>query len=304
MSDYYMLKAWGLEGRSFDERFGVSFIYDMLDEVYADYCSDTITTDLQAGNTCESSHQEGASKMTNANGMMGAMGALMNPQKIMDRMFKKVDNVVWDMMTGNVGFAGKDGIVTLEIDKTDPANLTFQPVINPIDGMGMQLPAFAQQTALDNINIGDMIVQDRTHGWVTEKHAKSLKIIRPDGSHSTFTPPKTQILDLGSGVMVVRNMMNMLPNGQAGATSIMQSMMQMQMMSQFMGADSDFDMSEMLPMMLMMQGAGQTSGVADQANNPMAAFGANMQQMLPMMLMGKMMGNKSGDRRGIPSFNR
>lgn len=205
---------------------------------------------------------------------------MFNADALMKRFFRRADNVVWDMTTGKPGVATAEGIASC-VGTGEDAQIT----INPIAAMGMALPAFAQNTALDKVELGDMIIygaRDQT-GWVVSKTDKSLHLIKPDGTHTQISPPKTQMLDIGGGVMVVRSLMNMLPGGTGG---LMGTMMMLQMMG---GGDSDIE--DMLPMMLMMQGAGATSGdpAAAAAANPMAG----MQSMLPMMMMAKMMGGKN-----------
>lgn len=222
------------------------------------------------------------------------MNNMFNADAIMRRFFRRVDNVVWDMSTGKPGVATPEGIATC-VGAGDDAQIT----INPIAAMGMALPGFAQNTALSAVQVGDMIIygaRDNT-GWVTSKTEKSLHLIKADGTHTQISPPKTQMLDIGGGVMVVRSLMNMLPGGTGG---LMGNMMMLQMMG---GGDGDIE--EMLPMMLMMQGAGATSGDTDAAaaSNPFAG----MQQMLPMMMMAKMMnkGSQGGRRHteyGGPDF--
>lgn len=211
---------------------------------------------------------------------------MFNADAIMRRFFRRVDNVVWDMSTGKPGVATAEGIATC-VGVGEDAQIT----INPIAAMGMALPGFAQNTAMSAVQVGDMIIygaKDNT-GWVTSKTEKSLHLIKADGTHTQISPPKTQMLDIAGGVMVVRSLMNMLPGGTNGLMGNM-------MMLQLMGGE-DGDVEDMLPLMLMMQGAGATSGDADAvaASNPFAG----MQQMMPMMMMAKMLG-KSGNksRRG------
>ena len=210
--------------------------------------------------------------------MQGNLQQMFNPQKLIDRLFRRAENVVWDMSTGRTGYRTKDGIVTLEIEGDDP-DKTFQTTINPIDGMGMEVPAFAQQTALDAVKVGDMILTASSVGWVTALKPKSISLIKPDGTHTTFTPPKTQLLDFGSGVMVVRSLLNTLPGGEAG----LGGMANMLMMVSMMGG-GNVDLEKMMPMMLMMNGAGGTA-TNSATTGPMAA----MQGMMPMMMMMQMM---------------
>jgi hypothetical protein len=63
----------------------------------------------------------------------------------MDRFFRAVDNVVWDMMTGKVGFKTNDGICSIELngineEKTEADDA--QVSINPFEDFGMAVPAF------------------------------------------------------------------------------------------------------------------------------------------------------------------
>jgi hypothetical protein len=230
--------------------------------------------------------------MTNINNLLSGMGG----SKLLDRFFRRADNVVWDLMSGSIGFKTRDGIVTIEGEGEDAV-----PSINPIDGFGMELPAFAQQTAIEQVKMGDMILQGDKVGWVVELKGKSIRLLRPNGDRTLFTPPKTKILDFGSGVMVVRSLINTLPGG-AGQLGGLQGMLLPMMM---MGGDG-MDMEKMLPLLLMSQGAGTA---ADGTPNPFGAMGAagggNMMQMMLMMQMMKGMGGKdsarSDDGYGRPS---
>jgi hypothetical protein len=240
---------------------------------------------------------------------MSNINQLFNPNRMMDRLFRKVENVAWDLMTGRVAVATKDGLVGLEMTEVDDGagnkETTFQTVENPFTDMSMPIPAFAQQTALDAVKQGDLIVKGNITGWVTKINKASVKIIKPDGTHTEFTPPKTAILDFGSGLMVVRSLFNMMPGGQAGVNNLQGMLMPMMMMGALDGDTAD----NMIPMMLMMSGALTTSGNpadAAQAANPMMA---NMQQMMPMLMMSGMMKGKGGGGSPFnfgskPPFNR
>jgi hypothetical protein len=195
--------------------------------------------------------------------------------KLMDRFFRKVDNVVWDLMTGKVGIKTKDGIVTIEGEGDDA-----QPVLNMFDQFGVAVPAFAQNTPVDSVQVGDLIMgaKDAT-GWVVEKKEKSFRILKADGTRTSFVPPKVAMIGFDSGVMVLRSLMNMLPGGST-ALGGMQSMLMPMLM---MGGDS-IDLDKIMPMMLFSQ-VGNT-GDPSATNNQMG----NMMQMMMMMQM--MGGNK------------
>ena len=222
-------------------------------------------------------------------------GGLPGANKFMDRLFRKADGVVWDLMTGKVGISSKDGIATLSGEGDDA-----QIEINLIDQFGMSIPAFAQSTPIDAVKAGDIIFFGATDkpGWVIERKAATdagkqprFVLMKVDGTRSTWTPPKVSMLGMESGVMVLRSLLTMLPGGNAGLTGLQGSLMPLMMMGQ-LGGDSGMDMDKLLPIMLMgqMQAAPVTAadGTAVAAPNPMA-------QMLPMMMMmGMMKGDKGG----------
>jgi hypothetical protein len=213
--------------------------------------------------------------------------------KLMDRFFKKVDGVVWDLMTGQVGIQGPDGISTLEGEGDDA-----QVNLNMLDQFGMPVPAFAQSTAIDSVKVGDLIyVNGKPKGWVIqikEKPAtmaaaaeggepveakpasKKFVVMSPGGSSGTWTPPKVAMFGLDSGVMVLKSLGEMLPGGEAGLSGMQGMMMPMMMMG------GDMDMDSIMPMMLMSQ-MGNMGGGAVGSNN-----------MLQTMLMMKMMGGGGG----------
>lgn len=219
---------------------------------------------------------------------------MFNSQKLMDRFFRKVDNVCWDLSTGQIGLFTKEGIATIEGEGEDA-----QISINPIDQMGMGVPAFAQTTPVADVKVGDLIsVSDRLTGWVTKKTEKQVTLMKVDGTTSAWTPPKTKMLDFTSGVMVVRSLGDMLGGGTKGAGALagIQGMIMPMMM---MGGD--FDMERMMPIILMSQMGNLTAGDGSVASNPMTG----MAQMLPMMMMTQMMNGgrtESGnnDRVRIP----
>lgn len=205
--------------------------------------------------------------------------------RIANKFFRRVDNVVWDLMTGKVGIQDKNGISTLE-GKGDNAEV----VINMFDEFGVALPAFAQNTPVDQIKLGDLIYQaGGKFGWVVKlptPKGKSFKLLRPDGSRGEWRPPKTQSLGLDlSGAMVLRSLVNTLPDG--GLGNMQNMLLPMMMMGGGDGDDMFGDMENMLPILLMTQtGMGGMDA---------SAGGGNMMQM---MLMMKMMGGSKGPRKG------
>jgi hypothetical protein len=227
-----------------------------------------------------------------------------NMNKMMDRFFRSVDNVVWDMMSGRVGFKTAEGICSIELGELteDKASAPEAQVsINPFDDFGMAVPAFAQSIPADQISLGDMIFSSTTNrvlGWVVEKNEKGgFRLMRQDGTSGAWKPAKVAMLGFDSGVMVLRSLMNMLPNGQQGLGQ-MQGMLMPMMMTGMLDGDGDDTMKNMIPMMLMSQ---LGLGGADPA-----AGGAMMSQMMNMMMMQNMMskmgGSSNSGKSGAPFF--
>lgn len=203
----------------------------------------------------------------------------------MDRFFRPVDNVVWDMMSGQIGVKNQSGILTVDLgelneDKTEA--LSPQVSINMFDQFGMPVPAFAQSIPVNTINLGDIIYSSSSNnvaGWVVKKSEKSFKLLKQDGTRSDWTPPKVNMLGFDSGVMVLRSLFSMLPNGQEGVNQ-MQGMLMPMMAMGMMGEGDDDGFKEMMPLLLMSQMGVNGMG----ANNNMFA------NMMPMLMMSKMMG--------------
>ena len=215
----------------------------------------------------------------NANLNLGNVG-----NKLMNRFFRRVDGVVWDLMTGRIGVKTSEGIATLE-GEGDEAQVN----INLIEQFGFEVPAFAQNTPVVAINCGDVIYGDKSvKGWVIEKKEKSLVLMKPDGSRSTITPPKVQLMGgTEGGLMVLRSLVNMLPGGQGGLNQMQTMLMPMLMMG-----GEGLDLDNIMPMMLMSQmnfGAAPTDADGNAAGNQMA-------NMMPMMMMLGMLGKKGGGK--------
>ena len=194
----------------------------------------------------------------------------------MNRMFRKVNNVVWDMMSGKLGVRNDEGIVTL--DESDADNPCVS--LNMFDQFGMGVPAFAQNTPVDQVKAGDLLVGTKEIlGWVLKVEDGKFTLMKPNGNISKWVPPKVQMFGFDSGVMVVRSLLNLLPTGTSGLGQ-MQNMLQMMMFA----GDGNINFEKIMPMMLF----SQMNGGADAASNPMA-------QMMPMMLMMNMMKGDGGN---------
>jgi len=207
--------------------------------------------------------------------------------KLMSRFFRKADGVVWDLMTGKIGVITDEGIATLDGTGED-ATVN----INLMDEFGMPLPAFAQSTPKGDVQIGDIIVRSdknaRNIAWVVNKTEDGDKIkfrlIKPNGEFANWNPPKVSLMGMDGGIMVLRSLMTMLPNGDKGLGQMQSMLLPMMMMG---GGDLGGDLEKMMPLMLMSQMNGGTDG-------------GGMGNMMQTMMLMKMMGGGNG---GSP-FNR
>lgn len=223
------------------------------------------------------------------------MNKMFDPNQVMQRMFKRAENIVWDLQTGNLGVETKDGLATFTGTSPDDSQINIG-IIN----FTMPIPAFAQNTPLDQVKFGDMIYTGGDNiGWVIEKKEKAIVLMRPNGTTGRWTPPNVQMV--GNGVMVVRSLINMLPGGASGVNNLQNTLLPLMMMSGQGGEDFDFE--GIMPMILMTQ-MGALGG-ADPATGAANPFGAGfLQQMLMMKMMSSssMFGAGKGD--GKLRFNK
>lgn len=211
-------------------------------------------------------------------------------KKLVNKFFRKVDDVLWDLMSGHIGIKTKDGeIATLE-GEGDDAVVT----INPFANFGIPMPAFAQNTPIADIKNGDLIYNDKkVMGWVVsipKEGGKSFRLLRLDGTRGEWRPPKVASLGIDlSGAMVLRSLVNTLPGGGLGN-------LQGMFLPLLMGGGDFGDLEDMLPLVLMGQG-GMLGGTTS---------GNGMGNMLQTMMLMKMMGgkNKSTTSSGSGFFDR
>lgn len=204
-----------------------------------------------------------------------------NPmQKMMDKMFKKVEGVVLDMTTGGVGVKRGESIYSLTTDVVEdkPEYCVGE---NMFEQLSFDIPAFAQSTPLTQVNEGDLVLSATgvPHGWAIKVNEKSLKVLKLDGAVTNVVPSKVLMMGAGQSVMVVKS----LGGDQMG------NMLPMLMLMEEKGSDGS-SLDKMLPMMMMMGGMGATGGEAGAAN-PMANMMSN-----PMMMMAMM---RDGDSEGL-----
>lgn len=224
--------------------------------------------------------------------MMGSFSNLALPgaDKFVNRLFRRVDGVVWDLMSGKTGIQTKEGIAVLN-GEGDAA----QVEINVFDQFGVGLPAFAMSTPITSVSVGDIIYfgAKENPGWVVEKKVTeagpTFQLMKMDGTRTSWKPPKVSILGMESGVMVLRPLTALL-GGSSGLSSVQGILLPMLMMDE----GNNLNLEKMLPMLLMMQMG--SAGTGDGTPNPFAALGGGggMNNILSMMMFMSMFGNKSG----------
>ncbi len=231
--------------------------------------------------------------------------------KFLNRMFRKIDGLSWDLQTGQVGVKTQDGSIATLVSTTNAGNVavaaaegvaavaatlastSYNISVNPFEMFSTPIPAFATQVPFERIQAGDLIVGDRDIlGWVVGKTGAALKLLDFKGMHKTYQPPKVQILNQ-DGALVVQSLGGLF-GGQAGVGGLQANLMPLLMMT---GGDSE-GLESILPILLFSQM--QTSNPAAAADA--AAVGGNpalaqspMASMLPMLMMQSLSkGKKSG----------
>lgn len=209
--------------------------------------------------------------------------------KFINRLFRRADGVVWDLMSGKIGVQTDEGIATLDGTGEDA-----RVNINIMDDFGVALPAFAQSTPLAAVNVGDIIYRGARNNiaWIIAKNEDkgTFKLIKPNGETTSWAPPKTTMFGLDSGVMVLRSLAAMLPNGDKGLGQMQNMLLPMMMMGGDMGGDG---LEKLMPIMLMSQMNSGTGGDA-----------SGMMQTMLMMSMLKggdgAMGGLLGGKKSSP----
>lgn len=226
--------------------------------------------------------------------------------KFLNRLFRRIGGVVWDVTTGSIGLQSEQGIYSLVTTPgaTPADEPSYSLTVNPFDDFGLALPAFATQSSFDDVSNGDIIVGDQgIIGWVIGKTEAAFKVMDHNGYNKTYTPPKVQIVGQ-SGVLVVRNLFN-LTGGAAGAGNFASTLLPLLALG---GGDDKLE--KLLPILLMTS-QGAAGAAPGAAANPMASLlpfllmkdgglgglgkgGSSMDKLLPLMLMGGLGGGAAG----------
>lgn len=182
----------------------------------------------------------------------------MNTSKLTDMMFRKVDNVVYDLMSGAIAIKKDSGLVSYNT-KTEELET------NPIDNLGFTIPAFAILTPIAQVSEGDLIVSAKgAVGFVTLAVDGKFEVVTTEGFATDYKPQTIKLFGQGASLQVVKSLFNFGDN----KDSAMNPLMLMALMG------DGKDMKSMLPFLLM-GGSGLSGG-----------------SMNPLMLMA-LMGDKS-----------
>ena len=205
-------------------------------------------------------------------------------KKAMSTMFAPVDNVKYDLATGQTGIITDGGLVTLGADGALDQN--------PMDFFSLELPAFAILTPASEIKRGDIIVSNgKAYGFILEGGLKppsrgrakaavetedpsaeavlksELSTINVQGHVSRFRPRKVQMMGVSDGLTVVRSFTNLFgaPAAEGAPVNPMAAMLPLMLMSK---GGSGNQMEKLLPLM-MMGGMGGSGGMGGMMSNPL-----------------------------------
>ena len=205
--------------------------------------------------------------------------------KAMTNLFAQVDNVKYDLATGQTGIVTDGGLVTLGSDGALDQN--------PMDFFSLELPAFAMLTPAKDIKRGDIIVSGgKAYGFILEPGLKpaqrgrakvvvdeaidpasetvtkgELQTINVQGHVSRFRPKRVTMMGVSDGLLVVRSFNNLF--GAQGTNEVaqnpLQAMLPLMLMSKGNGS---VGIADKLPLLMMMGGMGGMGG-SNMMSNPL-----------------------------------
>lgn len=198
--------------------------------------------------------------------------------KAMTNMFAPVDNVKYDLASGQTGIVTDGGLVTLGSDGALDQN--------PMDFFSLELPAFAMLTPAKDIQRGDIIVSSgKAYGFILEPGLKpaqrgrakvdvatdpeaetvtkgELQTINVQGHVSRFRPKRVTMMGVSDGLLVVRSFTNLFGAPSAEQQNPMQAMLPLMLMSK---SGNGNQMEKLLPLMMM----GGMGGGQNMMSNPL-----------------------------------
>lgn len=212
--------------------------------------------------------------------------------KFMNRLFRRIHGLVWDLATGQIGFQTAQGVYSLTTSTGADNAVEYAVSVNVFDVATTPLPAFAMQTPFDEVEPKDVVVGDAgIIGWVIEKLPKSLRVIDHNGQVKVYSPPQVNIAGgSAGGVLVVRNLFSLAgDSGTGGAIG--------QLIAALVASGQDAKVEKLLPLLLAGQAAAPAAGTtgAPAAMDPMMLLaltgglggsGGKKDLLLPLMLSG------------------
>lgn len=225
--------------------------------------------------------------------------------KAMRTMFAPIDNVKYDLATGQTGIITEGGLVTLGGDGTLDQN--------PMDFFSLALPAFAVLTPANQVKRGDILVSNgKAYAFILEgglKSAEAPQVARkrrtkeeieidnnavaaglPAPSEVAHQAALEELSSLTKGELSTINVQGHVSRFRPKKVAMMginDGLTVVKSFASMMGGTADLaaagvnPMAQMLPLLMMSKmGSGKS--------------GSNMSEMLPMMMMMGMGGGAGG----------
>lgn len=156
-----------------------------------------------------------------------------NSNSMRDNFFREINNVVIDIQTGKLGFQSQDGITTYDGGSVQ---------VNPIQELGVKIPAFAMRVAVSDLREGDIIVTSNDTVFFKEHTEAGYAVVTISGEVRQVGSVTNMFFGKNT-VLAVKNMF--------GGTSGMDPMMMAMMMGD---GKSGFDMKTFALMSMMGNG--------------------------------------------------
>ena len=227
------------------------------------------------------------------NGSMGTIG-----DKMMERMFKPVQDAVWDISTGKMGILGKNGSIFSLAGEGEEAQVTE----NLFSEFGMAVPAFAQSVPFDQVQLGDLAYRSGGRpGWVVEKNPNSLILLNTDSSEGTIRRNKTITMGMDqSGVMILRNLFNLTgASGQQNFQMLLPMLVQEEIPASATKAEIvEITTRNQTALIAYQEAIAALAKIVETVKStaPVAASVDPMANMMQMMLMSKLIGGGDGKK--------
>ena len=170
---------------------------------------------------------------------------MLNTNSMRNQFFREVKNVASDIQTGNFGMLNSDGISVFDKGVVN---------VNPIQELGVKVPAFAMRVAVDQLKAGDIIINGEDASFFVEAVKDGgYKVISTSGEMSTVGNVKNMFFGANT-VLAVKNMFE-----GSGMNPMMMALMmgdgKMDMkniaLMSMMGGQGGMDSNMLMMMMLM-----------------------------------------------------